>query len=141
MVLYCKCVALAGIAAVETAAEPSHTLLARTVCELPLVSVAESVIADRMRGGEGFAEILVRDLERRARRTTPDACQAIGLELDAHRDLVRCLTSRLQPGGPDQVLHVVTDLVRDYVCLCEVAGRAQALLHDAVETRIDIEVP
>src|SRR5262245_2300835 len=33
----------------------------------------------------------------------------------------------------------MTDLVCDYVCLCEVAGRAQALLHYGVEARIDIE--
>ena len=34
---------------------------------------------------------------------------------------------------------MVTDLVCEYVCLCEVAGRAQALFHDAVKARIDIE--
>src|SRR5262245_61682060 len=134
-----KRVALAGIAALEPAVEPSLTLLARAVRKRPLVSVAERVIADRVRGVEGFAQILVRDLERRARRTAPDAGEAIGLELDAHRDLIRALTSRLQIGGADQVLNVVTDLVCDHVCLCEVAWRAQAPLHDDVEARIDIE--
>src|SRR5215831_17262881 len=139
MVLHGKRVALAGIAAVEAAAEPAHTLLARTVCERPLVRVAEGVIADRVRGGEGFAQILVGDLERCARCATPDAGEAIGLELATHRGLVRCLTSRWQPGGPDQILNVVTDLVCDHVCLGKVAGRAQALRQDAVEARIDIE--
>src|SRR5262252_8277158 len=115
MVLHGKRVALPGIAALETAAEPSHTLLARTVRERPLVRVAEGVIADRVRGGEGFTEILVRDLERRARCATPDAGKAIGLELDTHRGLVRCLTCRRQPGGADQVLDVVTDLVCNHV--------------------------
>src|SRR5215472_7506712 len=123
MVLHGKRVALAGIATLETAAEPSFTLLARTVRERPLVRVAEGVIANRVRGGEGFAEILIRDLQRRARRATPNAREAIGLELDAHRGLVRRLASRLRPGGPDQVLNVVTDLVCDHVCLGEVAGR------------------
>src|SRR5262252_3964708 len=139
MVLHGKRVALPGIAALETAAEPSHTLLARTVRERPLVRVAERVIADRVRGGEGFAEILVRDLERCARCATPDAGEAIGLELDTHRDLVRCLTSRLQPAGPDQVLNVVTHLVCDHVCLGKVAGRAQALRQNAVKARVDVE--
>jgi hypothetical protein len=45
-------VALAGIAALEPATEPSLPLLARPVRELPLVGMAESVIADGVRGGE-----------------------------------------------------------------------------------------
>src|SRR5262245_61089369 len=88
-----KRVALAGVAALEAAPEPSLALLARPVGETSLVGMAEGVIADRVRGGERFAEILVRDLERRARRVTPDTRKAIRLELDAHRVLVRGLTS------------------------------------------------
>src|SRR5262249_48890355 len=110
-----KRVALAGVAAVEAAAEPSHALLARPARELRLVGLAEGVVADRVRGGERFAEILVRDLERRACRVTPDPCEAIRLELDAHRVLVRGLPRRFPPGGTDQVLNVVTDLVRNHV--------------------------
>src|SRR5262245_4662867 len=138
--LNCKRVALAGIAALETAAEPSLALLARAVSELPLVGMAEGVVADRMRGGERFTQILVRDLEGRARRVTPDACKAIRLELDPHRILVRGLTSCFQPGGADQVLNVVTDLVCNHVRLGEVAGRAQAPFHHDVKARIDVEL-
>ena len=46
------------------------------------------VFADGMCGVERFVAILVRDLERRTRRTTPDSREAIGLKLDAHRVLV-----------------------------------------------------
>ena len=83
-----KRVALTGITAVEAAAEPSLPLFARAMGELPLVGMAEGVVADRMRGGERFPEILVRDLKRRLRGTTPDASKAVGLELHAHRRLV-----------------------------------------------------
>jgi hypothetical protein len=93
MTLNRKRVALAGIAAVETAAEPSLALFARAVRELPLVGMTERVVADRMRGSEGFAQIVVRDLERRARRVTPDTGKAIRLQLDAYRVLVRGLAS------------------------------------------------
>src|SRR4029453_8513460 len=93
-------------AAGETAAEPSHALFARTVRELPLVGMTEGIVADRVRGGESFAQIVVRDLERRTRRVTPDTCKAIRLQLDAHRVLVRRLAPRFQPGGAAQVLNV-----------------------------------
>src|SRR5262245_13319858 len=135
-----KRVTLASVAALEAAAEPSLTLLARPVRELPRVGMAEGVVADRVRGRERLAEILVRDLERRARRATPDACEAIRLELDAHRVLVRRLAPRFQAGGTDQVLNVVADLVCNHVRLCEVAGRAQALFHHHVEARIDVKL-
>src|SRR4030095_4654965 len=136
-----KRVALAGIAAIETAAEPSLALFARAVRELPLVGMAEGVVANRVRRGERFAQILVRDLKRRARRVTPDTCKAIRLQLDAHRVLVRGLTPRFQSAGADQVLNVVTDLVCDHIRLREVAWRAQAPFHYAVEARIDVELP
>ena len=71
IVAHGKRVALAGIAALEPAAEPSFPLFARAVGELPLIRMAEGVIADRVRGRERFSEILVRDLKRRLRRTTP----------------------------------------------------------------------
>ena len=88
IVLHGKRIALAGVAALETAAEPSFPLLAGAVRERPLIRMAEGVIADRVRGGERFPEILVRDLERRSRRTTPDASKAVGLELHTYRGLV-----------------------------------------------------
>jgi hypothetical protein len=125
--LNCKRVALAGIAAVETAAEPSLALFARAVRETPLVGMAERVVADRVCGGERFAQIVVRDLERRPRRVTPDTGKAIRLQLDAHRVLVRSFAGRLQPAGANQVLNVVTDLVCDHIRLGEVAGRAGAV--------------
>jgi hypothetical protein len=68
MALNLEGVALAGVTAIGAAAEPSVALLAHPVRELPLVGMAEGVVADRVRGGERFVEILVRDLERRARR-------------------------------------------------------------------------
>jgi hypothetical protein len=55
MALDGKRVALAGVAAVEPAAEPSLALFARAMRELPLIGMPEGVIADRMRGGERFA--------------------------------------------------------------------------------------
>ena len=88
IVLHGKGVTLAGIAVFETAAEPSFPLLARAMRELPLIGLAESVIADDMRGGERFSEILVRDLERGLRRTTPDASEAVCLELHAYGRLI-----------------------------------------------------
>src|SRR5262245_53401092 len=135
-----KRVALARVASLEAAAEPSLALFARPVRELPLIGMTEGVVTDSVRGSERFPEILVRDLERRARGVTPDTCEAIRLELDTHRLLVRGFTRRLQPGGANQVLNVVADFVRNHVRLCEVAGRVQALFHQSVETRVDVEL-
>ena len=82
----------------------------------------------------------------RVRRVRPDAGEAVGLQLEPHRELVRA-----RPGPPaarrstssidaEQVLDVVADLVRDHVGLREVAGRAEALCSSRHEREVDVDL-
>jgi hypothetical protein len=72
----------------------------------------------------------------------PHARQAVGLELEAHREIV--LAARVAPLGlahlvlvAEHVLHVVADLVGDDVGLGEVAGRFEALAQHAEEAEVE----
>ena len=77
----------------------------------------------------------------------PDAGEAVGLQLQPHRELVglllasraaarRCTFSR----DAEQVLHVVADLVRDHVRLREIARRAEAPLELVEEGQVEIDL-
>src|SRR5688572_1810293 len=83
-----KSIALSSVALLEATAKPALTLLARTVRVVGGVRVAERVVADGVRRVHGLTQIVVGDLERRARGVSPDTRQAVGLELDANRCLV-----------------------------------------------------
>src|SRR5258706_13294658 len=75
---------------------------------------------------------------------TPHAREAIGLQLELDRQLVRgaaiaallAAHALLDPGEP---LDVVADLVREHVRLGEVAGRAEPRPQLAVEREIDVD--
>ena len=73
----------------------------------------------------------------------PDARVAVGLQLEAHRELVRILTLvLLEPphliARAELLLHVVPDLVRDHVRPGEVAPRVELVLEVPVEAEIEI---
>ena len=70
----------------------------------------------------------------------PYAGQTIGLQLDLHlqvigrRPVALALDALYLRQDAEQVLHVMPDLVRDYIGLCELAGLAAA----AVETGLQV---
>lgn len=134
-----KCVALARVAAIKATAEPGHALSTGAVCELIFVALAKRVVADLVRGIERFAQIRLVDRKRRARGMSPDASEAIGLQLNAHRRLVLALALNLNLRRADQILHVVTNFVRDDIGLREIARRAQTITHQIIEARVDVE--
>ncbi len=82
----------------------------------------------------------------------PDAAKAIGLQFDAHLDVVRL---RLAAGGllhllgprqdAEQILHVMPHFMRDHVGLCELAllagAGAELLLHVAEEGGVEEHAP
>ena len=76
----------------------------------------------------------------------PDAGQAIGLQLEPHRQRVGLLLRRRAAarlhllGDAEQVLHVMPDLVRDHVGLREIARRLEALAQLAVEAEVDVDL-
>ena len=100
----------------------------------------DPVVADRGGGGEPLLDVArLEDLALR-RLVAPDAGVAVGLELEADRELVGSvgpLLLRLPHLGlgAHQALHVVAELVGDDVGLGEVAGGAEALLQLVVEAR------
>ena len=57
----------------------------------------------------------------------PDAGVAVGLQLESHRGAPRARPRILlhARGGPQQVLHVMAELVRDHVCLGKIARGAE----------------
>src|SRR5690349_20435852 len=71
----------------------------------------------------------------------PDAGQTVGLQLATDGDSVI-------PGSPapadlaqaEEVLHVMTDLVRDHVRLREIAGRTETVTQRAEEAEIEVEL-
>src|SRR5690606_18035340 len=80
-------------------------------------------------------------------RAAPEAGQAVGLELHAHRERVGLPRPRLLeltdlPLDAEQVLDVVSELVGDDIRLREFAGRAEPLreLVEELEVEVDLAV-
>jgi hypothetical protein len=118
--------------------------------DLALRLALDRVVADRRGGAQPFFDVtriephlaglgLARDV------VAPDAREAVGLQLHAHRQLVGLGLARALLRGAhllvdaEQVLHVMADLVRDHVGLREVARRAEAPLELVVEAQVDVD--
>ncbi len=105
----------------------------------------QPVIADGGRGGERFVDVaLLEDVTAAIGVIRPDAGIAVRLQLDSHRQRVGIGFARLLAqllhlfGRAHEVLHVVTDLVRDDVRLREVARRVEALAQLAIEIEVNV---
>ena len=86
----------------------------------------DPVVADRRRRGQALLEVAALEQPLLLRRVPPDAGEAVGLQLEPHRELVRALRVLLLlpvhvVHHAEQVLDVVAELVRDHVGLREVA--------------------
>ncbi len=133
----------------QTAAQLALTLRARAVREClrhhaRLRLMLQPVIADGARRVQPLLEIARFDQRRvvtlSARR--PNACEAIRLQLDAHRPhspaRARAASRRFHlVHDAEHVLHVMPDLVRDHIRLRKVAARAEAVAQRVIELKID----
>src|SRR5690606_21862985 len=76
----------------------------------------------------------------------PISCETISLQLLTHRQRVRLHPVGASAGGRDalgysqQRLHMMSDLVRDDVCLGEIARSAEARMQLLVETEVDVRL-
>ena len=131
-------VALARVAAIEATAEPGHTLGAGAVRELALVALTKRIVANLVRGVQRFAEVRFVNRQIGARRVAPYAGKAIGLQFDAHRRLVLALALNLDLGRADQILHMVTDFVRDHIGLGKVPRCSQLMCQLIEERQVEI---
>jgi hypothetical protein len=133
-------IALIDIAAFDSALEPGHALRRGAVGERVGNGVAtrlllQAVVADGAGSVQPFLDVAcLDDVARAIGVVGPDPGQAIGLELKAHRQgvglgLAGTAARRFHlVQDAKQVLHVVTNLVRDDVRLGKIAGRLIASL-------------
>src|ERR1035441_7282868 len=131
----------------ETGGEPALALLGRAVGkrvrhDAPLRTLLQRVVADRTGGLQRRIDVAgIEELFALLGMVCPYAGVAIRLQFDSHLDTVG---GGLVAGGPlrglrlgqsaEQVLHVVTDLMRDHIGLREFAGVAGA----TVKARFDL---
>src|SRR5262245_12360538 len=132
-------VAPADVPGVEAAPEPAHALRGGAVGErlrrhVALGLALEPVVTDGRRRGESLLEIAgLEDVARPIGMVSPDAGEAVRLELLPNRERVRLGPADAVARGHDalgdaqQRLHVMPDLVGDDVRLREVARGAEAI--------------
>ena len=104
----------------------------------------EPVVAHRLRRRDGLLHVAALEVAGLVDRVGPHAGVAVGLQLEAHRQvvgLVGILALELAhlAARAGLVLHVVAHLVRDHVGPGEVAGRAELALHVAVEGQVEVD--
>ena len=105
----------------------------------------DAVVADRGGGAQGLLDVAFLEQPALVGGVRPDTRQAVGLQLEAHRQRVGAIGPALLPadllGDAQEVLHVVADLVGEHVGLGEVAGRPEAVLQLVVEAQVDVDLP
>src|SRR4051794_27705370 len=151
-------VASLHIAALQPVLKPALALLGGAVRErvrdrIALRLLLQAVIADRgRRAHRGFDIARLDRLPSLVGLRGPDAGEAVGLQLDFHLEMIgvrlaHALLLLLHLGkDAELVLHVMADLVRHHIGLCELAGArarvaaAEAALEIAEEGRIEINL-
>src|SRR5947209_18280739 len=93
----------------------------------------DAIVADRRGRVERFLEVALLQAVAHLAGMRPHTGVAISLQLEPHGHLVRVVRALfLEPPdlrvGAQQVLHVMTELVRKYVVLREVSGSPEPLL-------------
>src|SRR5262249_4367203 len=95
----------------------------------------QTIVADHARGAECFVDIT--RIQDAAIMIGEYTGQAIRLKLDTDRHLIRSL-ARYLIGDSEQILDMVSDLMRNDISLSEVPGRAETVTQFLKETRIQI---
>src|ERR1019366_5520612 len=142
----------------ETGGEPALALLRRAVGkrvrhDAPLRTLLQRVVADRTGGLQRRIDVAgIEEMFALLGMVCPYAGVAIRLQFDSHLNAVG---GGLVAGGPlrglrlgqsaEQVLHVVTDLMRDHIGLREFAGVALATVKARLDLtkkrRVEIDAP
>jgi hypothetical protein len=105
----------------------------------------QAIIANRRCGAQARGDVAaVNDLAL-LRRVTPDARKTIGLQLESHRQAIShrgFATAQVADllFDPENLLDVVSDLVRDNVRLSELAWRAEPGAQLIEERQIDVDL-
>src|SRR5947209_7643950 len=138
------------VARVEAGAEPAGALLGGAVGPGLGVHLAGGLLLNPVvahGGGGAQAVVEVPRIEDVALlgRIAPDARQAVGLKLQLHRQRVGAARVLLLQtfdlvADPQQLLHVMAELVGDDVGLRELARRAEAVAQLAVEAEVDVDL-
>src|SRR4030066_628755 len=145
-------IALIDIPGLDAGPEPVGPLFGGTVGERigndkapgPLL---QAVVPD----GAGRAERLLhvarfQDIPRLVRVIGPDSGQAVRLKLQPDREAVPLPLAHAGAvvldllRNPQQVLHVVTDLMGDDVRLCEIAPGVETILQFPVEAQVEVDL-
>ena len=105
----------------------------------------DPVVADRRRRVQPLLQVPLLQQVVLVGRVGPDAREAVGLQLQEHRELVGVARAAAPLGvhlahDPEQVLDVVAELVGDDVRLGEVARGAEALLQLAEEAEVEVDL-
>src|SRR5829696_4114710 len=105
----------------------------------------DPIVPDGGGGPEALLDVARLEVTLLVCRLGPHAGQAVRLKLELHRQLVlaaRVLLLELADLAldPREVLDVVRDLVRDHVCLREVAGSAEAVAELPEEVRVQVDL-
>src|SRR4051794_31512474 len=137
-------------AGIEAGLEPVIALLRGAVGEglrvdPPLRLLLDPIVADSRRRGQAFLEVTVLEDAPVIGRPRPDAGQAVGLELESHRERVGVVGIRLALLSDvlldaELLLDVVAQLVGDDIGLGEVAGSLEALVQLVEEAEIEIDL-
>ena len=107
--------------------------------------ILNPIVANCRRGVERFLRIaLLEDVALRG-RVPPDSGEAVGLQLETHRELIGRVGARflrLADARIDtaQMLHVVPELVGDDIRLREITGRAEPAAQLVIEPEIDVDL-
>ena len=106
----------------------------------------QTIVADRRCGVQAFRDIALVENLALIGGVGPDAGEAVGLELEAHGELIgnvgAALLQLVHPvGRTEEILHVVPDFVGEHVRLRKVAAGSEALLQLVVEAKIDVGFP
>src|SRR5574337_1699391 len=136
----------------QALAEPADALRAGAVGEgfghhHALTLALQRVVADARGGVQALLHVArLEPVARLVRMVRPHTGQAVGLQLEPHRQRVGLRLGGAAAhrvhllGHAEQTLHVVADLVRDDVSLREVARRAELLAQRVEEAEVDVDL-
>src|SRR5690606_12058427 len=147
-----KRIALSHIPALEPTLEPFHTLGGGAMGEavryhLATAALLQAVVADGGGGLQGFLQIArLQQLAVAVRGVAPDAGQAVGLQLLAHRQGIDHGGGLAPAGGAhfltdaQQRLDVVADFMGNYIGLGEIAGGAELAFQILEKAQVEIDL-
>ena len=103
-------------------------------------STLDHVVPDGCGGPKCFVDITYFNLSPLLRVICPDACIAVGLEFESDRKLIVLSLCLDLSHSAEQILNVMSNLMRDHVGLGEIARSLEFILEFAEKRKIQIEL-